>query len=72
MLVVALLERTSGGDLLAAVVFAVASLTDAIDGYLARSGNWVTTFGKMMDPIADKLLMIAAELAPRGPGGAEI
>lgn len=72
MLVVALLEKTSGGDLLAAVVFAVASLTDAIDGSLARSRNWVTTFGKMMDPIADKLLMIAAELAPRDPGGAEI
>lgn len=72
MLVVALLEKTSGGDLLAAVVFAVASLTDAIDGSLARSRHWVTTFGKMMDPIADKLLMIAAELAPRDPGGAEI
>jgi CDP-diacylglycerol--glycerol-3-phosphate 3-phosphatidyltransferase len=72
VLVVALLEKTSGGDLLAAVVFAVASLTDAIDGSLARSRNWVTTFGKMMDPIADKLLMIAAELAPRDPGGAEI
>jgi len=72
VLVVALLEKTSGGDLLVAVVFAVASLTDAIDGYLARSRNRVTTFGKMMDPIADKLLMIAAELAPRDPGGAEI
>jgi CDP-diacylglycerol---glycerol-3-phosphate 3-phosphatidyltransferase len=59
--------RPSGGG-----VFAVASLTDAIDGSLARSRHWVTTFGKMMDPIADKLLMIAAELAPRDPGGAEI
>ncbi len=60
VLVVALLEKTSGGDLLAAIVFAVASLTDAIDGYLARSRNSVTTFGKLMDPIADKLLIIAA------------
>ena len=60
VLVVALLEKTGGGDLLAAVVFAVASLTDAIDGYLARSRNSVTTFGKLMDPIADKLLIIAA------------
>jgi CDP-diacylglycerol--glycerol-3-phosphate 3-phosphatidyltransferase len=63
VLVVALLENTSDGDLLAAIVFAVASLTDAIDGYLARSRNWVTTFGKLMDPIADKLLIIAALVA---------
>jgi CDP-diacylglycerol---glycerol-3-phosphate 3-phosphatidyltransferase len=60
VLIVALLEKTGGGDLLAAIVFAVASLTDAIDGYLARSRNWVTTFGKLMDPIADKLLIVAA------------
>ena len=60
VLVVALLEKTGGGDLLAAVVFAIASLTDAIDGYLARARNSVTTFGKLMDPIADKLLIIAA------------
>ena len=60
VLIVALLDKTSGGDLLAAIVFAVASVTDAIDGYLARSRNWVTTFGKLMDPIADKLLIIAA------------
>ena len=60
VLVVALLEQTSGGDLLAAIVFATASLTDAIDGYLARSRNSVTNFGKLMDPIADKLLIIAA------------
>jgi CDP-diacylglycerol--glycerol-3-phosphate 3-phosphatidyltransferase len=63
VLVVALLEKTSGGDLLAAIVFAIASLTDAIDGYLARSRNWVTTFGKLMDPIADKLLIVGALVA---------
>jgi len=63
VLVVALLEKTGGGDLLAAVVFAVASFTDAVDGYLARSRNWVTTFGKLMDPIADKLLIVAALVA---------
>jgi CDP-diacylglycerol---glycerol-3-phosphate 3-phosphatidyltransferase len=63
VLVVALLEKTGGGDLLAAIVFAIASLTDAIDGYLARSRNWVTTFGKLMDPIADKLLIVAALIA---------
>src|SRR5947199_7486798 len=63
VLIVALLDKTGGGDLLAAIVFATASLTDAIDGYLARSRNWVTTFGKLMDPIADKLLIIAALIA---------
>jgi len=63
VLVVALLEKTAGGELLAAIVFAVASITDAIDGYLARSRNWVTTFGKLMDPIADKLLIVAAVVA---------
>src|SRR6201988_1551677 len=63
VLVVALLDKTTGGDVLAAIVFAIASLTDAIDGYLARSRNWVTTFGKLMDPIADKLLIIAALVA---------
>ena len=60
VLVVALLEKTGGGDLLAAIVFVVASFTDAIDGRIARSRNSVTTFGKLMDPIADKLLIIAA------------
>jgi CDP-diacylglycerol--glycerol-3-phosphate 3-phosphatidyltransferase len=63
VLVVALLEETPNGDLLAALVFALASLTDAIDGYLARSRQWVTTFGKLMDPVADKLLVIGALLA---------
>jgi CDP-diacylglycerol---glycerol-3-phosphate 3-phosphatidyltransferase len=63
VLIVALLDKTGGGDLLAAIVFAVASLTDAIDGYLARSRNWVTSFGKLMDPIADKLLIVAALIA---------
>src|SRR5438445_1860453 len=63
VLVVALLEKTGGGDLLAAIVFAVASITDAIDGWLARSRGSVTTFGKLMDPIADKLLIVAALVA---------
>jgi CDP-diacylglycerol---glycerol-3-phosphate 3-phosphatidyltransferase len=63
VLVVALLAKTSGGDLLAAVVFAVASGTDAIDGRLARARGSVTTFGKLMDPIADKLLVMAALVA---------
>jgi len=62
-LVVALLGNTPGGDVLAAIVFALASLTDFIDGYLARARDSITTFGKLMDPIADKLLIIAALVA---------
>ena len=63
VLVVALLTETDRGDVLAAAVFAVASLTDAVDGWLARRSNLITTFGKLMDPIADKLLILAALLA---------
>lgn len=63
VLVAALLERSGDGDLLAAVVFAAASLTDFVDGRLARSSGTVTTFGKLMDPIADKLLVMAALIA---------
>ena len=63
VLVVALLEETPNGDLVAAVVFAIASATDFVDGWLARSRGDVTNFGKLMDPIADKLLVIAALLA---------
>jgi CDP-diacylglycerol--glycerol-3-phosphate 3-phosphatidyltransferase len=59
-LVWALLEKTGGGDVIAAVVFVVASGTDMLDGYLARRDNLVTTFGKLADPIADKLLIVSA------------
>ena len=60
VLVVALLEETNNGDLLAAIVFALASVTDYADGYLARRSDAISTFGKLMDPIADKLLILAA------------
>ena len=55
-----MLQATPHGSWVAAAVFAVAALTDTLDGYLARSRRSVTTFGKVMDPIADKLLIAAA------------
>src|ERR687896_2340456 len=60
VLVVALLDETPNGDTIAAIVFAIAALTDGLDGYIARSREAITTFGKVMDPIADKLMIAAA------------
>jgi len=53
----------SWGDAIAAAVFIVASITDAFDGYIARRYKLVTTLGKFIDPLADKVLVIAAMLA---------
>src|SRR5215211_6171611 len=63
VVVVALLDETPNGDAIAAGVFALAAVTDTLDGYIARQRNAVTTFGKLMDPIADKLLVAASLIA---------
>ncbi len=43
-------------------IFVIASITDKLDGHIARSRNQITTFGKFLDPIADKILVISAML----------
>ncbi len=60
VVIVALTDETPNGDTLAAIVFALAAFTDGLDGYIARSRNSITTFGKLIDPLADKLLVTAA------------
>src|SRR3954465_1080658 len=63
VVVAALLGETPNGDALAAAAFALAALTGGLDGYFARARDSVTTFGKLMDPLADKLLITAALLS---------
>src|SRR6476619_8046605 len=67
LLVVVLLTKFEGRlimgvrkDLVGAAIFAIASLTDWLDGYLARRRKQITPLGQMIDPLADKLLTLAA------------
>jgi CDP-diacylglycerol--glycerol-3-phosphate 3-phosphatidyltransferase len=53
-----ILDRDSGARLLAFVLFLVAAFSDLWDGYLARKHGWISDFGKLVDPIADKLLLV--------------
>src|SRR5690606_41580574 len=50
----------SVGQIIFALIFVIASFTDFLDGYIARKYNQITTFGKFLDPIADKVLVFAA------------
>ncbi len=53
----------TGRDILAVVLFLIATGSDGIDGYIARSRNMITDFGKFLDPLADKLLISAVLIA---------
>lgn len=63
LVVVFLISSTWGSSLIAAAVFVTASLTDWLDGLIARRRHQETTLGKLLDPVADKLLVTAALLS---------
>lgn len=58
--VLVFMEPTPDRSMLAAVIFTVAAVTDLLDGYIARRTGQITKFGKLLDPIADKLLVLSA------------
>lgn len=60
LLVAVLLTRTERWELIGAVIFVIAAITDVLDGYLARRRREITMLGIMLDPVADKVLISAA------------
>jgi len=60
LVVVLLFARTPSWDLVAALAFGLASATDYFDGYIARKQKTVTVYGKLLDPLADKFLVVSA------------
>ena len=60
LFMIALLMNTEGSRIVATILFALASLTDMLDGQIARKYHLITNFGKLMDPLADKILTAAA------------
>jgi CDP-diacylglycerol--glycerol-3-phosphate 3-phosphatidyltransferase len=60
VLVFCLEENSLAGNIWAAIVFTIASLTDFYDGYIARTKGLSSDFGRIMDPVADKVLLLSA------------
>ncbi len=58
--VLMMLQRIPGNEFYALAVYAIACISDALDGHIARKYNLITDFGKFMDPVADKLLVCSA------------
>jgi cardiolipin synthase (CMP-forming) len=52
-----------GEHLLALVIFSIAAISDGLDGFLAKRNGWTSDFGRILDPIADKILLVATFLA---------
>ncbi len=68
-MLVPLFDNPMWSRIISAVVFLAASITDALDGNIARSRNLVTNFGKFLDPLADKLMVICSLLCLTVAGG---